>query len=228
MVGALLASGTRSVPDTTESLLGWLCRTLRPRYVVIFLFVSVNLVALFVICSLAASRDNVVPPALVSGMQSRLDAKRLAEAVELAKGHPSLLGRVLAAGLSRLGESRGLAVAAMQEVAQHEATRIQQRLGYVALIAQLAPMFGLLGTVDGMVSAYGLMAAKDMAPSTAELAAATGSALVTTLVGLWIAIPAVAFYHIVRNRMNRLVAEAGIISEDLLRRAEVGNDKVTR
>lgn len=210
--------------DAPESLLHWLTRTLGFRYVVIFLFLTVNLVALMVMNTLAVWRDNVVPPALIQSLQNRLDGKRYQEASELLKGDQSLLAKVLAAGVARLPAGPGAspdcetAMAAMQELGSHEAMKMEQRLGYVSLIAKLAPLFGLLGTVDGMVMAFERISHTDIAPRPSDLAPGIGTALVATIVGLWISIAAIAFHHIVRNRMNRLVSEAGIVAEELLNR----------
>jgi biopolymer transport protein ExbB len=55
-------------------------------------------------------------------------------------------------------------------------------------------------------------------PKPSELAQGIGTALVTTVVGLWIAIPCIAFYHIVRNRLTRLVGEVGVVSGNLMKR----------
>ena len=204
--------------EATESLLHWLGRTLGLRYCVVFLFLTINLAALFVMNTLAVRRDNVVPPALIRTVDSHLSDNRYQDACAMIKVDPSLLGQVLAAGVAQLPSGYDAAVAVMQEVGEHETMKMQQRLGYVALIAQLAPMFGLLGTVDGMVMAFDVIARRDVTPRPSELAVGIGTALVATIVGLWIAIPAIAFYHIVRNRMNRLISEVGILSENLMKR----------
>lgn len=211
--------------ETPESLLRWLGRTLGLRYCVIFLFLTINLVALFVMNALAVWRDNVVPPALIHAVERHLSENRYQDACALIKADPSLLGQVLAAGVAQLPSGYDAAVAVMQEVGEHETMKMQQRLGYVALIAQLAPMFGLLGTVDGMVMAFNVIARKDVTPKPSELALGIGTALVATIVGLWIAIPAIAFYHIVRNRMNRLISEVGILSENLVKRLAAASRK---
>jgi biopolymer transport protein ExbB len=79
-------------------------------------------------------------------------------------------------------------------------------------------MFGLLGTVDGMVKAFSVIAHSTVSPKPYELAAGVMTALVTTLVGLWLAIPAILAFNILRNRIQRLVLEVGIVSENLMSR----------
>jgi biopolymer transport protein ExbB len=219
------ATQTAQPAETSQSLLQWLAGALGVRYVVIFLFLTVNLVALLVMNVLAVWRDNVIPLALVQGVQAHLAEKHAQEACELIKSDSSFLGRVLSVGVSRLPAGCDAAIAAMEETGSYETMKMEQRLGYVALIAQIAPLVGLLGTVDGLLAAFEVIAHKDVSSRPSDLAAGIGTALVATIVGLWIAIPAVAFYHIVRNRMNRLVAEVGIVGEDLIRRLAATNKK---
>src|SRR5262249_53423234 len=138
----------------------------------------------------------------------------------------SFLGQVLSAGLFKLKEGYAQAIEAMQEVGEEENMKLEHRLSYIALIGTISPMVGLLGTVDGMVRSFTVIATATSAPSPAELADGISTALVTTLVGLWLAIPAIAAFNILRNRIARLVLEVGIISEGLMSRFQnVGGKK---
>ena len=96
--------------------------------------------------------------------------------------------------------------------------RLELRNGHIALIAQLAPMLGLLATVDGIVRAFAVIAGKDVTPKPSDLAQGIGIALVNTVVGLWLAIPSLVFYHIIRNRLTRLVLEVSVVSTRLMKR----------
>ena len=87
-------------------------------------------------------------------------------------------------------------------------------------------MVGLLGTVQGMIASFSVIAESVGAPPASKLAEGISTALFTTLVGLFIAIPAIAAYNILRNRVARLVLEVGIISEGLMARfSTVGTKK---
>ncbi len=202
----------------SESMLVWLYNSLKLRYTLIFLFITFNLVALWVMNVLAVRRETVIPAVLLQTFEGHLNEKRYQEAYELAKNDESFLGKVLAAGMQQLSSGYDAAVQAMQEVGEEENMKMEHRLGYVALIAQIAPMFGLLGTVDGMVQAFDVIAKLNTSPRPSQLAAGIGTALVTTLVGLWIAIPSLVYYQFVRNRVNRLVMEVGVVSGELMKR----------
>jgi biopolymer transport protein ExbB len=217
-VNANNAAEPAAAPRPRRSYLGWLYESLGLGYSVIFLVLSFALVALFVMNVLIARRENVLPSDLIEGFESLLNTKKYQEAYELAKSDESFLGRVLSAGLARVSSGYDKAIEAMQEAGEEETMRLEHRLSYLALIGTVSPMFGLLGTVDGMVQAFEVIRDSTVSPKPSELAGGIATALVTTLVGLWLAIPAIIAFNILRNRIGRLVLEVGIVSENLMSR----------
>ena len=218
--GQAAAEGKDSAPEALKEMsqLQWMYKSLGIFYSVVFLGLSFTLVALFVMNLLTARRENVVPVALVEGFEAHLNEKRYQEAYEMAKNDDSFLGQVLSAGLAKLSAGYDQAIEAMQEVGEEENMKLEHRLSYMALIGTISPMVGLLGTVQGMISSFTVIATSATQPKPYELAAGISTALFTTLVGLFIAIPAIAAYNILRNRVARLVLEVGILSEGLMGR----------
>ena len=92
----------------------------------------------------------------------------------------SVLARVLAAGLPQLAAGEEKAAAAMEEFGSLESIKMHARLGHVWLIAQLAPLLGLLGTVDGLIAAFEEFVPKAATPLPGELAGGIGTALAAT------------------------------------------------
>ncbi len=202
------------------SYLSWAADSLGLFFGAVFLGLSFTLVALFVMNLLTARRENVIPSDLVAGFEQHLEAKQFQEAYDLARGDESFLGQVLTAGLAK-ASSNGYnqAIEAMQEVGEEENMRLEHRLSYLALIGTLSPMIGLLGTVYGMIDSFIEIAnTATGAPNPQKLAEGISTALFTTLVGLALAIPALAAYNLLRNRVARLVLEVGIVSEGLMSR----------
>lgn len=209
-----------------ESLLGWLTDSLGWTYILVFLSLSFILVALFIMNLLSARREYVCPQHLIDGFEAHLEEKQYQEAYELAKTDESFLGNVLSAGLAKLSSSYSASVAAMQEVGADENMKLDHRLSYLALIGTISPMIGLFGTVHGMINSFYVIANGGGTPDPNKLAEGISTALLTTLIGLAIAIPAIAAYNILRNRVQRLVLEVGITSENLMGRFEkVGKKK---
>ncbi|MEZ6120781.1 MAG: MotA/TolQ/ExbB proton channel family protein [Pirellulaceae bacterium] len=208
-----------SVPGNTNYL-KWAYSALGPGYSLVFLSLSLTMVALFVMNLITARRENVCPMALLEGFEAHLNERQYQEAYELAKGDESFLGQVLSAGLAKLQSGYSHAIEAMQEVGEEENMKLEHRLSYMQLIGTISPMIGLFGTVHGMISSFQVIAVGGSTPKATELAEGISTALFTTLLGLLIAIPAIAAYNILRNRIARLVLEVGILSEGLMSRFE--------
>jgi biopolymer transport protein ExbB len=186
-----------------KSYLAFLAEALGIKYIIIFLMLSFGLVALLVMCFLQFRKSVLLPPDLSQQFEQHLENKEYQQAFELAKGSDSYLGRVLAAGMGKLQSGYPAAVEAMQGAQGEEAMKLEHKISYVSLVGALAPMFGLLGTVDGMVAAFMKIAGSDTAPKPSELAVGISQALVTTLIGLWLAIPAIACYGLLKNWLQR-------------------------
>lgn len=201
-----------------ESMLVFYYNALGLRYVVIFLLLSFALVALLVMCFLQIRREALMPKALREGFEAHLDAKEFQQAYDLAKADDSYLGHVLAAGMSKIQSGHAAAAEAMQESEDEEAMKLEHKISYVSLIGALAPMFGLLGTVDGMVGAFMVIAKSATAPKPSELAIGISQALITTLIGLWLAIPAIACFALFKNWLQKLNGEVAEESERLMSR----------
>jgi biopolymer transport protein ExbB len=212
------SSGEEPAPEQ-KSMLAWAWEALGPFYMLIFLALSFTLVALFVMNLLTARRENVCPVGLVEGFEAHLTAEQYQEAYDMARNDESFLGQVLSAGLAKLSSGYAQAIEAMQEVGEEENMKLEHRLSYMALIGTISPMVGLFGTVQGMIASFSVIAAGGSTPKASELAAGISTALMTTLVGLAIAIPAIAAFNILKNRIARLVLEVGIVSEGLMRAA---------
>ena len=213
-------AGDNDSPPEPLSLLAWTYQALGIFYMVLFGGLSFTFVALLVMNLMSARRENVCPVSLVEAFEAHLNEKQYQEAYELAKADESFLGQVLSAGLAKLSAGYAQAIEAMQEVGEEENMKLEHRLSYMALIGTLSPMVGLFGTVDGMIRAFSVIAREGATPKASDLALGISTALLTTLVGLAIAIPALAAFNILKNRIARLVLEVGILSEGLMSRFE--------
>jgi len=213
-------AGGTSAGDEDQNLLSWTIESLGWTYLGVFLALSVTLVSLFVMNMLAARRDTLCPQELVDSFEEKLNEKEFQEAYDMARTDESVLGQVLSAGLAKLSRGYNKAIEGMQEVGEEESMKLEHRLSYMALIGNLSPMIGLFGTVQGMIASFRVIATSPSTPKPSDLAAGISTALFTTLVGLAIAIPAIAAYNILRNRVSRLLLEVGVTSENLMSRFE--------
>jgi biopolymer transport protein ExbB len=212
------ASDDDTGPKAPSNLLAWTFQALGISYTVVFFALSITLLTLIVMNLLSVRRDNICPPDLVEGVEQQLAEGNAQAAVELIRTDDSFLGQVVAAGLSKLDRGHSHAIEAMQEVGEEETMKIEHNLSYMALIGNISPMIGLFGTVQGMISAFRTIATSGTTPKPGELALDISTALFTTLAGLAIAIPAIAVYNILRNRVQRLTLQVGVTSEELIER----------
>lgn len=209
--------GAASAPQT-KSFLAWMIEALGWFWLLIFAMLSFIMVALVMMNILQVRREALLPTEFIEGFEQKLNAKDFQGAYESARNDDSFVARVLAAGMSRLNRGYEEAVEGMQEVGEDENMALEHRLSYLALIGTVAPMLGLMGTVQGMIASFSKIAQATVSPKPAELAEGISTALFTTLIGLGIAVPAMVFYSILKNRIARFVLEVGMISEGLMSR----------
>jgi biopolymer transport protein ExbB len=211
---------TTSTSKKPQNMLAWFFGALGWRYTISFLIISFTFVAFIVMNLLSARRDSICPKHLSEAFEAQLNEKKFQEAYDLAKNDESMLGQVLAAGMQNLQQGYDKAVEAMGQVGEEENLKLEQRLSMISLVASIAPMVGLLGTVDGMVMAFMEIAGSDTTPKPSKLAEGVSTALITTLVGLVLAIPAIIFFNMMKNRIARLVLEVGQVAGQLMGRFE--------
>lgn len=202
-----------------KTFLQWLIDASGPFGACVFVE-SFIMVALIIMCMLQLRRAVFMPPDFLADFEAKLNAQDYQAAYNQAKADESLLARLLVAGMTKLQKGHDEALAAMGELGEDENMSHEHRLSWLALIATTAPMFGLLGTVQGMVQAFDEIAMSSTTPKPSELAEGIQLALVTTLEGLVVAIPAMIAYSLLRNHLIRLMFDIGHLAEDLLSRVQ--------
>ena len=208
-------------PDApSDNFLIWFVTALGWRYCIAFLFISFTFVAVLVMNLLSARRDAVCPRHLADAFEAHLNEKRFQEAFDLAKADDSMLGQMLAAGMAKLQQGYDKAMEAMGQVGEEENMKLEHRLSYIGLVGSISPMVGLLGTVDGMVQSFMEIAKSPVTPKPSVLAKGVSTALITTLVGLVLAIPAIIALALLKNRMAKLVMDVGQTAGNLMSRFE--------
>mgnify|MGYP002738072776 FL=1 len=151
-------------------------------------------------------RSRVLPPGLGEEVRqwarnAHLDPKHVD-----ALRETSPLGEVLAAGLDVRGRSREVIRERIEDVGRHVVHRLERFLNTLGTIASAAPMVGLLGTVIGMMRLFLGILDHGIGDMT-QLAGGIGQALITTAVGICIAVPALVFHRYFRGLVAAYVIE---------------------
>ena len=139
----------------------------------------------------------------------------LEQAVELCARGTGILSRTLNACLSRAAQGQAAMEDAIQEQLLNELPRLNRFLRTLAILASVAPLIGLLGTVTGIIQTFGVIKALGSTDPT-SMAGGISVALVTTAVGLVIAIPTLLIHGLLKGRGDRLIADAERYAATLL------------
>lgn len=173
---------------------------------------SLTMVALIVEHWLTIRRGALMPPGLAEEVHRQIVLGQFKAADEVCRSRPSLLGEMLRAGLGEVDLGYGAVEKAMEDAATQQASRLVRKIEYLNLISTVAPMLGLMGTVWGMILAF-MEFERKANPQVSELAPGVYKALVTTLFGLIVAVPAIAAFAYFRNRIDELVAQTALLAE---------------
>ena len=163
-------------------------------------------------------KAKLAPPEVVDELEALMEAEEYQEAMEVCESEPCFFTNVVAAGLPKLNASFDAMEKSLEEMIDEENTKLQGRLSWLSLIAAVAPMLGLLGTVQGMIGAFDQIAASKGQATPDQLAQNISMALITTLLGLMVAIPVTAAYVFLRNRVVTYSLEISAVIEDMFER----------
>ena len=166
-----------------------------------------SLAALTVIVERVVSlrRSQVIPPGFGERLAVTVDRDR---AVAYCRDNPSPIANVLLAGLKHSDAPESVRERRVQEAGEREVYGFRKHLRVLSVVAALAPVMGLLGTVFGMIKAFQTVAISGEALGKTELLAqGIYEALITTAAGLVLAIPVLIAYHWITSKIERLVHE---------------------
>ncbi|HUT61681.1 MAG TPA: MotA/TolQ/ExbB proton channel family protein [Phycisphaerae bacterium] len=182
----------------------------------LIILLSVVMVALAIQYFIQIRRTNVMPDLIRQQIQQLFDNKQYREAIELTAVQPDLLSYVVHAALAEAPHGYPAMERAMEESSEERTAKMLRQVEWMNLIGNVGPMMGLLGTVFGMILAFFKIVEAGGMPKPAALAESIGIALVTTMQGLVVAIPALAVYAAMRNRIDALSSETMKVAQDLV------------
>jgi biopolymer transport protein ExbB len=185
-------------------------------YVIILL--SVISLALAIEHFVTVRRDKIVPPELIDEIEALFEEEEYQEALELCESEPNYLTNILSAGLPKINAGFEAMEKAMDEVAEEESIKLHQKIGWLSLIGNIAPMLGLFGTVLGMIGAFNEITRLGATVTPQDLSKGISTALITTLFGLFVAMPSLFFFFLFRNKVIKVSLEITAIADDLVER----------
>lgn len=152
---------------------------------------------------LRLKRSQVLPQdLLVNGA----DLETLVAKLEQEQAMRSPLGRILKAGYDHRDQGEQFARAQMEVVASQEITHLEKNINFLGTLSAIAPLLGLLGTVLGIIESF-LVIDVGSAGNASTMMPGISKALITTAVGMLIAIPAMIAYRYFQRVVHEYVAE---------------------
>ncbi len=199
--------------------------------VVGYLIIALSFVAVALVVDdfLLLRRKVLMPPTELEELRGLVGEGRFQEVVD--EDRSSFVGAMTSAGIVERSRGYDAMVKAMEDAADGLTGRLLRRIEYLNIIANVTPMLGLLGTVIGMVKCFNQISVAVGGVDPRLLAAGIFQALMTTVMGLIVAIPSLFAFSMFRNRVDSLAAEATECAEDIvapLRPAEGGATPVAR
>lgn len=190
---------------------------------IVCLIILLSLVSIYFIIehAMTITRRKLMPENLMDELERLVVHGEIKQAITLChqKENYSLSTEVILAGLNRYQSSEfGFAEyrTAVEEAGEDQTGKLYRRTEILHVIGSIAPMLGLTGTVLGMIDAFTTISALEGMARPQELAGGIGQALITTLLGLVVAIPSMVAFSYFRNKIDSIVSEAGKRIERLM------------
>ena len=196
---------------TGSGLLGvflWLCLlgdSVAAAWLAIDFFITIN-------------PKKIIPEALVNEVREAMEQGDVMKALQRCEQDQGPLPSILQAGFRNVKEGFEVIQEQVGAAADLESEKLMQRVAYLNMCGSIAPMLGLLGTVQGMIMAFANLANSSAgAAQQGMLALNIAQALWTTAAGLVVAIPAVSLYTYFKNRLSRIILTMEGMTMDLIK-----------
>ncbi len=177
--------------------------------------VSIGLVTLIVLLAMDLRMGVAVPPHFVDDFTELVNKRQFKQAFEACRSDNSFLARVLTAGMGRLQYGIEDSRDASENMVDSVRAGKDQLINYLGTIGTLGPMLGLVGTVFGMILSF-MELSSGGTPRPEKLADGISHALVVTLLGIGISVPAIFCHAFFKNRLTRISMDTSNLADDLL------------
>jgi biopolymer transport protein ExbB len=155
----------------------------------------------------------------LSRILEKMKRHEVKEALQICDNAKGPVAQILKAGILKYDRPRPQIVEAIEDASLYEIPKLEKNLPMLATISHIAPLLGLLGTVTGMIRCFQTVQMKATVSHPVmpgDLAGGIWEALLTTVAGLVVAIPAYISYNYLVNRINHFVLEMEKASTELV------------
>lgn len=155
-------------------------------------------------------------PSFMNEIQRYVLSNDVQGAIRVCSGSLAALPKVLKSGLKRASQGSEQIQNALDATALEVVPKVELRLGYLQLIANISTLFGLLGTIQGLIESFSAVAAADPAQKAQLLAEGIATAMNTTALGLFAAITIMILHAFLSAKAEKIINEVDEYSVKLL------------
>jgi biopolymer transport protein ExbB len=159
--------------------------------------------------------EALMPEATTQRIREMIEARQFRELIEFTENDPSFISRALNPALKRAPSFSSMKEAMETAIGEQTAEQFR-KIEYLNIIGNLGPLLGLLGTVLGMIEAFQAVAATKGQADVGALSQGISTALTHTFLGLFLAVPCLAAFGVLRTLVDRLTVRGALVAEELL------------
>ena len=184
---------------------------------VAWVIVASGLVALAVFLErvLHLHRARIKSEDFLAGILNNLKRGNVNEALAICDDTPGPVASIVRTAIVNRSAGQEALRSAVETVGRTEISRMERRLVTLATVAQVAPLFGLLGTVVGMIKALQVMKAQAPLVQSADVMGGLMQALVTTAAGLAVAVPCYIAFNFLVGKVEKIVIDMERSASDI-------------
>jgi len=155
-------------------------------------------------------------PSFMNEIQRHVLSNDIQGAIRVCSGSNAALPKVLKSGLKRANQNPDQVQNAIDATALEVIPKVEMRLNYLSLVANISTLFGLLGTIQGLIGSFAAVAAADPAQKAELLALGISTAMNTTALGLFSAITIMMMHAFLNSKAEKIVSEVDEFSVKLM------------
>ncbi len=185
-------------------------------FVTVIIFILSIISSTYIVkCSLQARKETILPEESTARIRDMISNRQFQELIDFTEADPSFVSQVLNPALKRAPKYDHMKEAMEVAIGEQTADAFR-KVEVLNIIGNLGPLLGLLGTVLGMMVAFDQMMQAQGEANPSQLAGGIATALAHTFLGLFLAIPSLAAYGLIRQKLDRNTTRAAIEAEELL------------
>lgn len=178
---------------------------------------SIIVLAIVIERAISLRRKRVLVPEIISVIETIKKPEDVHLALSMCSKNKGTFANIVQLGLENKDLPNHELKELISDQGRQEVRTLEKGLGIIETVASIAPLLGLLGTVTGMIKVFTVISEKGLG-QTQDLSGGISEALITTVFGLSIGIPALIFYNYFTDKAENLIMDIEKFTSQLLRK----------